>query len=167
MQTVPAVRRDEPRTHTWDTGLAGRCAYIRVIQIQLQADPQSLQQSAPIMMLASDYWNTDFCIGQDHSDLVVWLRLPGSNVNRGPPFTIGGVFQPQRWTSVNVMLQHGDLRIVERWTRVGSSGLRDHVTVSAADGESRGTCASRTRTSESLVQVIVTTWPEALQNRQG
>jgi hypothetical protein len=96
-----------PRTPAWleDVRTSG------VIQIQLQADPQSLQQSAPIMMLASDYWNTDFCIGQDHSDLVVWLRRPGSDVNGGPPFTIGGVFQPQRWTSVNVMLQHGDLRI--------------------------------------------------------
>jgi hypothetical protein len=82
-----------------------------VIEIQLQAEPQSLEQSAAIMMLASDYWNTDFCIGQDHSDLLVWLRRPGSDVNGGPPFTIEGVFQPQRWTSVNVMLHHGDLRI--------------------------------------------------------
>ena len=82
-----------------------------VIQIQLQAAPQSLQQTAAIMMLATDYWDTDFAITQDHSDLLVWLRRPGSDANGAPPFTIGGVFQPQRWTSVNVMLQHGDLRI--------------------------------------------------------
>jgi hypothetical protein len=82
-----------------------------VIQIQLQADPQSLQQSGAIMRLASDYWDTDFSIEQDHSDLLVWLRRPGSDVNGAPPFTIRAVFQPQRWTSVNVMLQHGALRI--------------------------------------------------------
>jgi hypothetical protein len=82
-----------------------------VIQIQLKAKPQSLEQNAPIMMLASDYWDTDFAIGQDHSDLLVWLRRPGSNANGDPPFTIAGAFQPQRWTSVNIMLQHGDLRI--------------------------------------------------------
>ncbi len=82
-----------------------------VIQIQLKANPQSLQQRAAIMMLASDYGHTDFAIGQDHSDLLVWLRRPGSDANGGPPFTISRVFHPQRWTSVNVMLRHGDLRI--------------------------------------------------------
>jgi hypothetical protein len=82
-----------------------------VIKIQLMANPQSLQQNASIMMLASDYWDTDFAMGQDHSDLRVWLRRPGSDVNGGPPFTIGGVFRPQRWTSVDLILQHGHLRI--------------------------------------------------------
>ena len=82
-----------------------------VIQIQLKANPQSLQQDASIMMLASDYWDTDFAIGQDHRDLLVWLRRPGSDANGDPPFTIGGAFQPQRWTSVDVILQHGQLRI--------------------------------------------------------
>ncbi|HWN01327.1 MAG TPA: hypothetical protein VNO54_30110 [Streptosporangiaceae bacterium] len=82
-----------------------------VIQIELEANPRSLRQKAAIMMLASDYWNTDFTIGQDHSDLLVWLRRPGSTTYGGPPFTIGGVFQPQRWTSVDLILQHGHLRI--------------------------------------------------------
>ncbi|HET8643295.1 MAG TPA: hypothetical protein VFM37_15260 [Pseudonocardiaceae bacterium] len=82
-----------------------------VIQVQLEAAPQSGQQNAAIMMLASDYWNTDFAIVQDNSDLLVWLRRPGSDPNGGPPFTIAGVFQPRRWTSVEVMLHHGDLRI--------------------------------------------------------
>jgi len=81
------------------------------IQIQLEASPQSLRQDASIMMLASDYWDTDFAIGQDHSDLVVWLRRPGSNANGDPPFVIRGVLQPQRWTSVDLRLLRGDLRI--------------------------------------------------------
>ena len=82
-----------------------------VIQIQLKANPQSLQQDASIMMLASDYWDTDLAIEQDRSDLLVWLRRPGSDASGSPPFAIGGVFQPQRWTSVDLILQHGQLRI--------------------------------------------------------
>jgi hypothetical protein len=81
------------------------------IAIQLEADPQSLQQNASMMMLASDYWHTDFAIEQSHSDLMVWLRRPGLDANGDPPFVIGGVLQPQRWTSVGLTLRHNDLRI--------------------------------------------------------
>jgi hypothetical protein len=81
------------------------------IQIQLQAYPQSLRQNASIMMLASDFWHTDFAIGQDNSDLVVWLRRPGSDINGGPPFVLHGVFQPRRWSSVEVILQRGAFHI--------------------------------------------------------
>jgi hypothetical protein len=81
------------------------------IQIQLQAYPQSLQENAAIMMLASDFWHTDFAIGQDHSDLALWLRRPGSDINGGPPFVLHGVLQPQRWNTVDVILQRGALRI--------------------------------------------------------
>jgi hypothetical protein len=81
------------------------------IQIQLEASPQSPRQDASMMMLASDYRDTDFAIGQDHSDLMVWLRRPGSDANGDPPFVIRGVLQPQRWTSVDLILLRGDLRI--------------------------------------------------------
>ena len=100
-----------------------------VIQIQLQVDPQS-EQNAAIMALASDYWDTDFSIGQNHSDLLVWLRRPGSDANGDPPLDIGGVFQPQRWTSVNMMLQHGDLRIeVDGRTRLSQHLPTDSLRV--------------------------------------
>jgi Concanavalin A-like lectin/glucanases superfamily len=90
-----------------------------VIRIKLEAEPQSLSQSASVMILGSDYWTTNFCICQDGSDLVVWVRRPGSDVNGGPPFTVGRVFQSQRWTSVTVTLQQGDLRIeVDGQTRL-------------------------------------------------
>jgi VanZ family protein len=81
------------------------------VQIQLEADPQSLQEDASIMMLASDYWDTDFAIGQDHSDLLVWVRRPGSDANGDPPFAVDGVLQPQRWNDVDVILQRDDIRI--------------------------------------------------------
>jgi hypothetical protein len=80
------------------------------IQIRLRARPQSLQHAA-IMMLASDFWHTDFAIGQDHSNLQVWLRRPGSDLNGDPPFVIPGVFQPQRWSNVEVILQRGGFHI--------------------------------------------------------
>jgi hypothetical protein len=100
-----------------------------VIQIQLQAAPQS-QQNAAIMALASDYWDTDFSIGQNHSDLLVWLRRPKSDANGDPPLAIGGVFQPERWTSVNMMLQHGDLRIeVDGRTRLSQHLPTDSLRV--------------------------------------
>ena len=63
------------------------------------------------MTLASDFWHNDFSIGQDQSDLQVWLRRPGSDISGDPPFVIPGVLQQQRWSSVEVILQGGDLRI--------------------------------------------------------
>jgi hypothetical protein len=81
------------------------------VQIELQAQPQSLRQHAPIMILASDHWHTDFAIGQDGSRLLVWLRRTASDSNAGPPFTVGGVLRPQQWITVNLMLQQGHLRI--------------------------------------------------------
>ena len=81
------------------------------IQIQLEADPQSVQEQASIMMLASDYFDTDFAIGQTHSDLLVWLRRPGSDANGDPAFVIDGALQPHRWNSVDVMLQGDDIRL--------------------------------------------------------
>jgi VanZ family protein len=81
------------------------------IQIQLEADPRSLQQDASMMMLASDYWHTDFAIEQHHSDLMVWLRRSGSDANGDPPLVIGGVLQPRRWNSMTLTLRHGELHI--------------------------------------------------------
>ena len=64
-----------------------------------------------MMIMASNEWDTDFAIVQDDSDLMVWLRRPGSNPDGDPPFVIRGVLQPQRWTSVDLILLRGDLRI--------------------------------------------------------
>src|SRR5690348_16438098 len=81
-----------------------------VIQIQLQAYPQS-PQNAAIMMLASDSLHTDFSIEQANSDLMVWLRRTGSNIDGDPAFVLPGVLQAQRWNSVAVILRRGDFRI--------------------------------------------------------
>lgn len=81
------------------------------IQIQLEANPPTLRQYASMMIMASDSWDTDFAIVQDHSDLMIWLRRPGSDPNGDPPFVIRGVFQPQRWTRVDLIMIRGDLRI--------------------------------------------------------
>lgn len=82
------------------------------VQIHLAFAPRSLRQKASIMMLASDTWHTDFAIGQAGSSLSVWVRRPGSDANGDPPFVIGGAVQSRQWNSVDLMLQHDELRIV-------------------------------------------------------
>ena len=72
-----------------------------IIQVQVEFNPQSPQQNSPasVMMLASDSLHTDFAIVQDHSELVVWLRRPGSDVGGGPPYVVKGVLRPQCGTA--------------------------------------------------------------------
>jgi hypothetical protein len=81
------------------------------VQIKLEVKPRSARQRASMMMLASNFWDTDFAIGQDHSGLVVWLRRPGSDANGDPPFTVGGALPPRRWASVDVVVQRDSVRI--------------------------------------------------------
>ena len=81
------------------------------IEIQLDANPRTAHEQASIMMLASDFWTTDFAIGQDRSDLLVWLRRPGADANGDPPFAVRGVFLPRRWTSVDVLLRRDGVRV--------------------------------------------------------
>lgn len=63
------------------------------------------------MMLASDYWHTDFAVTHDHDNLLVYLRRPESDANGDPAFVIGRILRPKQWTSVNVMVRQGDVRI--------------------------------------------------------
>jgi hypothetical protein len=107
------------------------------VQIQVEFEPRSLQEQASIMMLASDYWDTDFAIGQDHSDLVVWLQRPGSDANGDPPFVVDGVVHPQRWNSVEVVLQRSDLRIDVD----GRARLTEHLPPDSAGVWSQGQIA--------------------------
>ena len=92
-------------------------------QIRLEFDPESLQENASIMMLASNVFVTDFAIVQDHSDLLVYLRRPGSDPNGGPPFAVDRLLRSQRWNSVDVILQHDDIRIAVD----GQTRLTEHV----------------------------------------
>ena len=82
-----------------------------IVQIRLEFDPDSSHENASIMMLASNFFVTDFAIVQDHADLLVYLRRPGSDANGDPPFVVDGLLRSQRWNSVDVVLQHDDIRI--------------------------------------------------------
>jgi hypothetical protein len=64
-----------------------------------------------IMMLADSYWHTDFVIGQDRDELLVWLRRPGTGGNGAPPFVVPDVFRPHRWTEVRLRIDGEDLRV--------------------------------------------------------
>jgi hypothetical protein len=94
-----------------------------IVHIRLEVAPQSLQEQASIMMLASDFWHTDFAIAQDHSSLLVWLRRPGSDASGDPPFTVDKALQPRRWNSVDVVLHRDDIRIDVN----GTTRLTGHV----------------------------------------
>jgi hypothetical protein len=90
-----------------------------IVHIKLEVDPQSSQEQSPasIMMLASDFWHTDFAIGQNHSELLVWLRRPGSGANGNPPLAVGKALQPRRWNRLDVMLQRDRIQIDVNGTR--------------------------------------------------
>lgn len=64
-----------------------------------------------MMMLASNFWDTDFAIGQDHSSVRVWLRRPGSDSGGNPPFTVEGALQAHRWTGVDVLVHNDSIRV--------------------------------------------------------
>ena len=81
------------------------------VQIRMEVNPQSSQRDASMMMLASNFWDTDFAIGQDHSSLRVWLRRPGSDEGGNPPFTVDGALQARRWTSVGVLVHRDSIRV--------------------------------------------------------
>jgi hypothetical protein len=83
------------------------------VQIQVVFNPQSPQANsqASVMMLASDFWHTDFAIVQSGPDLLVYLRRPGSDAGGGPPYVIHGAVRQQRWNSVAVMLRRDELRL--------------------------------------------------------
>ncbi len=93
------------------------------IQIQLDVDPQSLKEDASMMMLASDYWHTDFAIGQAQSDLLVWWRRSGSDANGDPPYVVHAALEPHRWNSIDVRFHLGDLHIDVN----GRSQLTEHL----------------------------------------
>jgi len=96
-----------PGTPAW----LGQARTSGSVQIRLAVNPRSLQQEASMMMLASNYWDTDFAIVQDHSNLRVWLRRPGSDIGGNPPFTVNGALQAHRWASVEVLVHGDSLRV--------------------------------------------------------
>jgi hypothetical protein len=85
----------------------GRVRTSGTIEMKLEVNPRSSQQVAAMMIMASNDWDRNFAIGQDHSSLVVWLRRPGSDEGGGPPFTVARALQVRRWASVDVIV-HGD-----------------------------------------------------------
>jgi hypothetical protein len=96
-----------PGTPAW----LGKARTSGSVQIRLAVNPRSAQQRASMMMLASNYWDTDFAIVQDHSSLLLWLRRPGSDIGGNPPFTVNGALPAYRWASVEVLVHGDSLRV--------------------------------------------------------
>jgi hypothetical protein len=81
------------------------------VQIALEVNPQFADGHASMMMLADDFTHSDFGIQQYQSYLLLWLNRPGSTVNGDPPFAVPDALTAGRWTRIDVVLHHGDLRI--------------------------------------------------------
>ena len=111
-----------------------------IVQIRLSIYPQSLREQASIMMLASDFWNTDFAIGQDRSDLLVWLRRPGSDGTATRPSSSARRSSRGAGTSVDLMLRRDSIRIHVN----GRTRLTGHVPAeSTRIWDRRADCAWR------------------------
>jgi hypothetical protein len=89
------------------------------VQIQLTAEPGRAHQGAPMMLLGSDTWHADLGIMQTRAALSVRVLRPGSNDVGWPQFVVRKVLQPGQWSTVDVLLGHGHIRIaVDGTTRL-------------------------------------------------
>jgi hypothetical protein len=82
------------------------------VEVDLEVRPLVAQVHGPLsIMLATNYWQTDFAIGQNRSDLLVWLRRLGSDGDGGPAFVVSDVFHARRWTRLRLRVEGANLRI--------------------------------------------------------
>ena len=107
------------------------------VQIRLEFVPDSLHESASIMMLASDFFTTDFALVQDGSDLLMYLRRPMSDANGDPPFAVDDVLRPKRRNSIDVVMRHDSLRIAVD----GQTRLTEQIPVDSAGTWGQGRIA--------------------------
>ena len=108
-----------------------------VVQIRLEFVPDSLQENASIMMLASNFFTTDFALVQDDSDLLVYLRRPMSDANGDPPFLVDGILRSKRSNSVDIVMRHDNIRIAVD----GRTRLSEHVPTDSARAWGQGRIA--------------------------
>lgn len=83
------------------------------IQVDVVARPAFPQRydGASIVMLASDEWHTDFALGQQGTDLLLWLRRVGTNADGDPPFVVANTFAPGHWTDVRLTVRDDGFRV--------------------------------------------------------
>lgn len=93
------------------------------VDIELVARPAYPQRhpDTSIMMLADDSWHTDFAIGQDGTDLLLWLRRTGTNTDGDPAFVVDGAFPRGEWADIRVAVRDDRLRVtVDGTTRLAA-----------------------------------------------
>jgi hypothetical protein len=95
---------DHNYARTWGTPSWLGAAREDGLTIGLDVKPDTVvtDESASMMMLARDYWNTDVAVAQDGSDLLIWMRRPGSSDNGDPPFLVEDVFRPSQWIALTI-----------------------------------------------------------------
>jgi VanZ family protein len=95
------------------------------VDIELVARPAYPQHypDTSIMMLASNSWNTDFALGQDGEDLLLWLRRTGTDTDGDPAYFVANAFPRGRWADVRVTVRDDRLRV----TVDGATRLRERI----------------------------------------
>lgn len=95
------------------------------VELELVARPAYPQRypDTSIMMLASNSWHTDFAIGQDGADLLLWLRRAGTNTDGDPAYVVENAFPRGRWVDVRVTVRADRLRVAVD----GSTRLREEL----------------------------------------
>ncbi|MQA06093.1 MAG: hypothetical protein GEV07_26375 [Streptosporangiales bacterium] len=102
-------RARSPGTPDWLPRVRARQEF----EAELVARPRFPQRhrDTSIMLLADDAWRTNFGLGQNGSDLVLWLRRGGSSADGGPTFVVPRAFSRGHWTTVRVTVRHDRLRV--------------------------------------------------------
>lgn len=92
--------------------------------------PEPYDPAPAIMMLAGDRSQPDFCLGQQGSNLLLWLRRTGSSSDGNPPFVFANAFRPGHSTDVRVAVRDDVIRVAvdgatELDTALAPGSLRD------------------------------------------
>ena len=108
--------------------MAGLRPHLERLNIQLGMNPRTSQGQSPasVMMLAQDFWHTDFAIGQDHSDVIVWLRRPGSDLNGNPTFDVHDALRLGHWNRIDVRVRGQGISIDVNHTHRLTARLPEH-----------------------------------------
>jgi VanZ family protein len=77
--------------------------------LEVKPEPAG-EEPAAMMMLAQNFANTDFAVAQEGSDLLIWLRRPGSSANGDPPFRVEDSVPPGQWTTLTINVSR-ELRV--------------------------------------------------------
>ena len=90
-----------------------RAATLGTLRLELRLRTYSPDQAGPsrIFTVSRDLHLADLAVGQEDSDLLLFLRRPGSTPNGKPPYSVPDVFSDTVWHDVEIAVARGTLRV--------------------------------------------------------